>query len=116
PAEMPRMLPDLGAIEAAAEAVYAVMPPTPQYRWPQICARLSAEVWLKHENHTRGIRIGPHFALRGGVRTGRTVGRVHGVAVHRLRGSPANRAPAEMPVSEPALRATGTATQRNVAG
>ena len=57
------MLPDLGAIEAAAETVYAVMPPTPQYRWPQICARLGTEVWLKHENHTP---IGA-FKLRGGL-------------------------------------------------
>ena len=57
------MQPGLGAIEAAAETVYAVMPPTPQYRWPQICARLGVEVWLKHENHTP---IGA-FKLRGGL-------------------------------------------------
>jgi threonine dehydratase len=50
-------------IEAAARVVHAVMPPTPQYCWPQLCERLGAEVWVKHENHTP---IGA-FKLRGGL-------------------------------------------------
>ncbi|HTS64339.1 MAG TPA: threonine dehydratase [Candidatus Acidoferrales bacterium] len=45
-------LPDLGAIERAAEIVYRAMPPTPQYRWPLLCERAGTEVWVKHENHT----------------------------------------------------------------
>ena len=45
-------LPDLDAIERAAEIVYGAMPPTPQYRWPLLCERAGAEVWVKHENHT----------------------------------------------------------------
>src|SRR2546423_7722131 len=45
-------LPDLAAIERAAEMVYGAMPATPQYRWPLLCERVGAEVWVKHENHT----------------------------------------------------------------
>ncbi|HXK05049.1 MAG TPA: threonine dehydratase [Verrucomicrobiae bacterium] len=44
-------LPDLAAIERAAQIVYSVMPPTPQYRWPLLCERAGTEVWVKHENH-----------------------------------------------------------------
>ncbi len=57
------MLPDLAAIESAAETVHAVMPPTPAHRWPLLAARTGAEVWVKHENHTP---IGA-FKLRGGL-------------------------------------------------
>ena len=57
------MLPDLAAIEAAAETVHAVMPPTPAHRWPLLAARTGAEVWVKHENHTP---IGA-FKIRGGL-------------------------------------------------
>lgn len=57
------MLPDRHAIEDAARIVYAAMPPTPQYAWPQLCELLRAEVWLKHENHTP---VGA-FKLRGGL-------------------------------------------------
>ena len=57
------MLPDLAAIEAAAETVHAVMPPTPAHRWPLLARRTGAEVWVKHENHTP---IGA-FKLRGGL-------------------------------------------------
>ncbi len=57
------MLPDLAAIEAAAETVHAVMPPTPAHCWPLLCARTGAEVWVKHENHTP---IGA-FKIRGGL-------------------------------------------------
>ncbi len=56
-------LPDRNAIESAASVVYAAMPPTPQYVWPQLAAALGAEVWLKHENHTP---IGA-FKVRGGL-------------------------------------------------
>src|SRR2546423_1632853 len=45
-------LPDLPAIERAAEVVYGAMTPTPQYRWPLLCERVGTEVWIKHENHT----------------------------------------------------------------
>ena len=57
------MLPDLAAIEAAAETVHAVMPPTPAHRWPLLAARTGAEIWVKHENHTP---IGA-FKIRGGL-------------------------------------------------
>lgn len=57
------MLPNLVEIEEAAEVVYAAMPPTPQYRWPLLCERLGAEMWLKHENHTP---VGA-FKIRGGL-------------------------------------------------
>ena len=45
-------LPTLDEVRAAAEVVYRLMPPTPQYRWPLLCERLGTEVWVKHENHT----------------------------------------------------------------
>ena len=57
------MLPTLTDIEAAAQIVYAAMPPTPQYCWPLLCERLGAEVWVKHENHT-GVGA---FKVRGGL-------------------------------------------------
>ena len=56
-------LPTLEEIEAAARLVYRHMPPTPQYRWPQLCEHAGTEVWLKHENHTP---VGA-FKLRGGL-------------------------------------------------
>ncbi len=45
-------LPTLGEVKEAAELVYKLMPPTPQYNWPLLSERLGAEVWVKHENHT----------------------------------------------------------------
>ena len=57
------MVPTLDEIDTAATLVYAVMPPTPQYRWPLLCERLGMEVWAKHENHTP---LGA-FKIRGGV-------------------------------------------------
>jgi len=45
-------LPTLDEVRAAAEIIYQLMPPTPQYRWPLLCERLGTEVWVKHENHT----------------------------------------------------------------
>jgi threonine dehydratase len=48
----PAVLPDRAAIEAAAETLRPLVPPTPQYEWPQVSAVFGTEVWLKHENHT----------------------------------------------------------------
>ncbi|MGD9603785.1 MAG: threonine dehydratase [Gammaproteobacteria bacterium] len=56
-------MPSLVEIEAAAAVVQATMPPTPQYAWPLLAARLGCEVWVKHENHTP---IGA-FKIRGGL-------------------------------------------------
>src|SRR5262245_18039353 len=53
----------LDRLEAAAARVHAVMPPTPQYHWPLLSARVGAETWVKHENHTP---LGA-FKLRGGI-------------------------------------------------
>jgi threonine dehydratase len=39
------------------------MPPTPQYAWPQLGARLGCRLWAKHENHTP---LGA-FKVRGGL-------------------------------------------------
>jgi len=57
------MLPDLATIEAAAETVHAVMPPTPTHAWPLLSARTGCDLWVKHENHTP---IGA-FKIRGGL-------------------------------------------------
>jgi threonine dehydratase len=54
---------DLASLEAAAELVHRVVPPTPQYCWPLLSRRVGAEIWVKHENHTA---IGA-FKLRGGL-------------------------------------------------
>ena len=45
-------LPDREAIEAAAELLRTLVPPTPQYLWPQVAQAFGAHVWIKHENHT----------------------------------------------------------------
>ena len=45
-------LPDREAIEEAAELLRALVPPTPQYLWPQVVQAFGANVWIKHENHT----------------------------------------------------------------
>src|SRR5262245_49776409 len=45
-------LPDGAAIEDAAAFLRDLVPPTPQFVWPQVAAAFGAEVWLKHENHT----------------------------------------------------------------
>ncbi len=54
---------DLPALEAAARLVHGVFPPTPQYAWPLLAARIGAEVWVKHENHTPTGA----FKVRGGL-------------------------------------------------
>jgi threonine dehydratase len=48
----PPALPDRAAIESAAQFIAGLVPPTPQYLWPQVAAAFGTEVWLKHENHT----------------------------------------------------------------
>lgn len=53
----------LAQIREAAAVVYSAMPPTPQYQWPLLSARLGAEVWVKHENHSP---VGA-FKIRGGL-------------------------------------------------
>ena len=50
-------------IEQATRLVHASMPPTPQYVWPQICAKTGTTVWVKHENHTPTGA----FKIRGGI-------------------------------------------------
>ncbi len=57
------MLPTLSALDDAAEIITRVLPPTPQIRWPLLCERVGAEVWVKHENHQP---VGA-FKVRGGV-------------------------------------------------
>jgi threonine dehydratase len=56
-------LPSLEYLESAAQIVHRVVPPTAQIRWPLLCARAGAEVWVKHENHTP---LGA-FKIRGGL-------------------------------------------------
>jgi threonine dehydratase len=56
-------LSQLASLEAAAGMVHRVIPPTPQIRWPLLCERTGADVWLKHENHSP---VGA-FKLRGGI-------------------------------------------------
>lgn len=53
----------LSDIESAADFVHEHVSPTPQHCWPLLCERAGAEVWVKHENHTR---IGA-FKVRGGL-------------------------------------------------
>jgi threonine dehydratase len=59
---MPK-LPTLAEIESIATLVDGVVPPTPQFSWPLLNARLGSEVWVKHENHT-GIGS---FKIRGAL-------------------------------------------------
>ena len=53
----------LTQLNAAAEIVHSVVPPTPQYCWPLLSQRVGAELWVKHENHTQTGA----FKIRGGV-------------------------------------------------
>jgi len=55
--------PSRDAIAAAAVIVREAMAPTPQQCWPLLSARLGAEAWVKHENHTP---VGA-FKVRGGL-------------------------------------------------
>jgi threonine dehydratase len=56
-------LPPLIEVEAAAVVIRPWVPPTLQYAWPLLMARVGCEVWVKHENHTP---IGA-FKVRGGL-------------------------------------------------
>lgn len=56
-------LPELASLREAADLVHRVIPPTPSIRWPLLCERAAAEVWVKHENHTP---VGA-FKIRGGL-------------------------------------------------
>lgn len=60
---MPQLLPTKDQLEAAAQIVYQVMPPTPQYTWPLLNDALATEAWIKHENHTPTGA----FKVRGGL-------------------------------------------------
>jgi threonine dehydratase len=55
--------PTLEQLRTTAEFVHSVLPPTPQIRWPLLCQRTGAEVWVKHENH---LPVGA-FKVRGGL-------------------------------------------------
>ncbi len=56
-------IPDLAAVEAAAELIRPVITPTPQICWPLLSERAGAEVWVKHENHNPTGA----FKVRGGL-------------------------------------------------
>ena len=53
----------LGDVERATVLIRDAVPPTPAYRWPLLCERLSVDLTLKHENHTP---LGA-FKVRGGL-------------------------------------------------
>ena len=55
--------PTLKELRTSAEFIHSVLPPTPQIRWPLLCRRTGAEVWVKHENH---LPVGA-FKVRGGL-------------------------------------------------
>lgn len=54
---------ELSELEYAAQLVYRVMQPTPQYAWPKLARRAGCTVWVKHENHTPTGA----FKVRGGI-------------------------------------------------
>ena len=60
---------DLATLREAQALVHAVVPPTPQHRWPLLEQALAAApgdgtaLWVKHENHTP---VGA-FKVRGGL-------------------------------------------------
>ena len=53
----------LEELELAVAVVRPIVPPTPQYAWPKLAARVGCEVWVKHENHTPTGA----FKVRGGL-------------------------------------------------
>ncbi len=53
----------LEELHHAHNIVGGAVPPTPQYAWPLLGARLGAEVWVKHENHAPTAA----FKVRGGL-------------------------------------------------
>jgi threonine dehydratase len=54
---------DMPELQHAAELVYRVLSPTPQYAWPKLARRAGCTVWVKHENHTPTGA----FKVRGGL-------------------------------------------------
>jgi len=54
---------DLAGLDDATATVRTHLPPTPQYAWPLLAEAVGAEVWVKHENHTRTGA----FKVRGGL-------------------------------------------------
>ena len=56
-------LPDLAALESAAEQVYQHMQASPQLQWPLLSQRCDCELWVKHENHNPTGA----FKVRGGI-------------------------------------------------
>jgi threonine dehydratase len=54
---------DLAGLDDATRIVRKHLPPTPQYAWPLLAEAIGAEVWVKHENHTRTAA----FKVRGGL-------------------------------------------------
>ncbi len=73
-------------IESARRTVYAAMPPTPQYAWPLLAARLGCAVWAKHENHTPAGA----FKLRGGLTYFETLAREQPTARHVISATRGN--------------------------
>jgi threonine dehydratase len=78
-------LPGLADLRDAAALVHAVMPPTPQYRWPLLEAALGCALWVKQENHTplgafkvRGGLVYFDRLLRGGARPSGVVSATRG--------------------------------------
>ena len=53
----------LETLQLAERLVRRHVPETPLHHWPLLSLRSGAEVWVKHENHTR---IGA-FKIRGGL-------------------------------------------------
>jgi threonine dehydratase len=60
---MMKTLFSLSEVEAALPIVRTVVPPTPQFAWPQLAVATGAEVVVKHENHTPTGA----FKVRGGL-------------------------------------------------
>jgi threonine dehydratase len=54
---------ELQELERAADLVYKVLLPTPQYAWPKLARQAGCSVWVKHENHTPTGA----FKVRGGL-------------------------------------------------
>jgi len=54
---------DKADLDAAADLVHGVIPPTPQYNWRLLSERAGCDLWVKHENHTP---VGA-FKIRGGL-------------------------------------------------
>jgi len=53
----------LAELDSAASLVHEFVLPTPAISWPMLSARVGADLWVKHENHTP---IGA-FKIRGGI-------------------------------------------------